>query len=156
MPDSVTSIGGEAFSGCNNIIRKSKGICYVDKWVVGVVNNSLSTAEIENTTRGITDRAFNDCSGLTSVTIPSSVTRIGDSAFEYRSELKTVFYKGTAEQWKRISIGYSNSPLTGATRYYYSETEPSFNADGTAYNGNYWHYDSDGKTPLIWKKETIG
>ena len=67
-----------------------------------------------------------------------------------------MFYKGTAEQWHQISIGGSNYLLTDATRYYYSETEPSLNADGTAYNGNYWHYDSDGKTPLIWKKETIG
>ncbi len=179
IPDSVKSIGLEAFNGCNNIIRKSKGICYVDKWIVGVVNKSLSTAEIENSTKGIADSAFSGCGGLTSVTLPSSVTSIGsyafnscrgltsviigngvtsieNNAFDDCSGLKTVFYKGSAEQWKRISIGYSNSPLTDATRYYYSETEPSLNAYGTAYNGNYWHYDSDGKTPLIWKKETIG
>ena len=178
IPDSVKRIGQGAFYGCNNIIRKSKGICYVDKWVVGVVNNkSLSTAEIENATKGIADYSFSSCSGLTSVTIPDSVTSIGDyafsfcsgltsvtipdsmtsigeGAFSYCSGLKTVFYKGTAEQWKRISIGYFTN--YDATRYYYSETEPSLNADGTAYNGNYWHYDSDGKTPLIWKKETIG
>ena len=225
IPDSVTSIGSGAFNGCNKIIRKLKGICYVDKWVVGVVNNSLLTAEIENTTRGIADSAFdgcggltnvtipgsvtsignnafflcsgltsitipdsvtsigfytfsgcngltsvtipdgvtsigegafNGCGGLTSVTIPDSVTSIGSYAFDDCSGLKTVFYKGTAEQWYQISIGGSNYLLTKATRYYYSETEPSLNADGTAYNGNYWHYDSDGKTPLIWKKETIG
>ena len=243
----VTSIGSGAFSDCNNIIRKSKGICYVDKWVVGVVNKSLSTAEIENTTRGIADWAFYGCSGLTSVTIPDSVTSIGDyafqncsgltsvtipdsvisigssafygcsgltsvtipdsvtsignsafigcsgltsviigngvtsigsnafnscsgltnviigngvtsigdSAFSGCSGLKTVFYKGTAEQWKQISIDYSNFNYD-VTLYCYSETEPSLNSYGTAYNGNYWHYDSDGKTPLIWKKETIG
>ena len=156
IPDSVTSIGEGAFNWCNNIIRKSKGICYVDKWVVGVVYKSLSTAEIENTTRGIADCAFDGCGGLTSVTIPDSVTSIGERAFSSCSGLKTVFYKGTAEQWKQISIVDSNSPLTYATRYYFSETEPSLNADGTAYNGNYWHYDSAGKTPLIWKKETIG
>ena len=238
IPDSVTSIGERAFSGCNNIIRKSKGICYIDKWVVGVVNNSLSTAEIENTTRGIagssfsscsglkniyiTDlaawckisglnnlmaygsneknlylngelvtnltiphgvtsigtSAFNSCSGLTNVTIPDSVTSIGnyafrncsgltsviigngvtsieESAFIDCSGLRTVFYKGTAEQWKQISMDSYNYGLSTMC-YYYSETEPSLNADGTAYNGNYWHYDSDGKTPLIWKKETIG
>ena len=180
IPDSVKRIGQGAFYGCNNIIRKSKGICYVDKWVVGVVNNkSLSTAEIENATKGIADYSFSSCSGLTSVTIPDSVTSIGDrafydcsgltsviigngvtsiggNAFIGCSGLKTVFYKGSAEQWKQIPINNSNYPLTYATRYYYSETEPSLNAEGTAYNGNYWHYDSDGKTPLIWKKETIG
>ena len=179
IPDSVTSISSNAFNGCDNIIRKSKGICYVDKWIVGVVNKSLSTAEIENTTRGIAGRAFEDCGGLTSVTIPDNVTSIGNYAFsgctgltsviigkgvtsieEWAfndcSGLKTVFYKETAEQWERILIVSSNFRLTGATRYYYSETEPSLNAYGTAYNGNYWHYDSDGKTPLIWKKETIG
>ena len=270
ISDSVTSIGDSAFKGCDNIIRKSKGICYVDKWIVGVVNKSLTTAEIANTTRGIADyslygcsglisvtipdsvtsignsalqncsgltsvtipdsvtsignyafsgcsgltsviigngvtgignSAFMGCSGLTSVTIPDSVTSmgyyafrncsgltsviigngvtsigdkafngcskltsviigngvtsIGSSAFSGCSGLKTVFYKGTAEQWEQISIDYSSFDY-GATLYYYSETEPSLNADGTAYNGNYWHYDSDGKTPLIWKKETIG
>lgn len=82
--------------------------------------------------------------------------RLNKGAFDDCSGLKTVFYKGTAEQWERISFGNPNYLLTDATRYYYSETEPSLNADGTAYNGNYWHYDSDGKTPLIWKKETIG
>ena len=247
IPDSVTSIGQNAFSDCNNIIRKSKGICYVDKWVVGVVNNSLSTAEIESTTKGIANSAFSGCGGLTSVTIGNGVTSIGDRAFEYCrgltsvtipdsvtsigssafygcggltsvtipdsvtsigweafigcsgltsviigngvtsigsnafngcskltsviigngvtsigssafsgcSGLKTVFYKGTAEQWKQISIDYPSFNYD-VTLYYYSETEPSLNAYGTAYNGNYWHYDSDGKTPLIWKKETIG
>ena len=25
--------------------------------------------------------------------------------------------------------------------------------DGTEYDGNYWHYDTDGVTPVVWKKE---
>ena len=48
---------------------------------------------------------------------------------------------------------YYSDNLTSVTRYYYSETEPALNAEGTAYNGNYWHYDTDGITPVIWKKE---
>ena len=132
IPDSVTSIGSYAFYGCSG----------------------LTSMTIPDSVTSIGDYAFSFCSGLTSVTIPDSMTSIGEGAFSYCSGLKTVFYKGTAEQWKRISIGYFTN--YDATRYYYSETEPSLNADGTAYNGNYWHYDSDGKTPLIWKKETIG
>ena len=69
IPDSVTSIGQNAFNDCDTLIRKSKGICYVDKWVVGVVNKSLSTAEIENTTKGIADNAFNGCGGLKNIYI---------------------------------------------------------------------------------------
>ena len=98
--------------------------------------------------------AFSDCTGLTSVTIPDSVTSIGYSAFDVCSRLKTVFYKGSAEQWSKISIDSRyNDDLTSATRYYYSETEPTLNAEGTAYDGNFWHYDADGITPVIWKKE---
>ena len=101
----------------------------------------------------INNLAFYNCSGLTSVTIPNGVTSIGEWAFFYCSGLKTVYYKGNATQWGNISIGSYNYNLTNATQYYYSKTEPALNSDGTAYDGNYWHYDTDGKTPVIWKKE---
>lgn len=65
--------------------------------------------------------AFKNCSGLTSVTIPNSVTSIGDYAFYNCSGLKTAFYAGSEEQWKAISIGSSNSSLTSATRVYNSD-----------------------------------
>ena len=176
IPDSVTSIGRYAFEGCDKLIKTTKGIRYVDTWVIGVINTSLTTAEIKDGTKGIASSAFRGCSGLTSVTIGNSVTSIGsdafrgcsglssvtigngvtsigESAFDDCSGLKTVYYKGTAEQWRNISIGSYNYKLTGAARYYYSESEPSLNAEGTAYDGNYWHYDTDGVTPVIWKKE---
>lgn len=101
----------------------------------------------------IDDFAFYGCRGLTSIIIANSVTSIGDYVFADCSELKTVYYKGTAEEWDKILIYSNNTYLTSATRYYYSETEPALNSDGTAYKGNYWHYDTDGKTPVIWKKE---
>ena len=41
-----------------------------------------------------------------------------------------------------ISIGDYNGNLTGATRYYYSETVPTT-------SGNYWHYGDDG-VPTPW------
>ena len=113
----------------------------------------LTSLTIGNGVSSIGSSAFSGCSGLTSVTIPDSVASIGYYAFSGCSGLKRVYYKGTKTQWNKISIDSDNSNLTSATRYYYSESEPALNSDGTAYDGNYWHYDTDGKTPVIWKKE---
>jgi len=125
IPDSVTKIGSSAFSGCSNLIQTENGVRYVDKWVIGYDTS------------------------ITSVTLRSDTKGIADEAFRYYSKLTGVYYKGTEEKWSSVSIGGYNSYLTSATIYYYTETEPALNSDG-----NYWHYDTDGKTPVIWKKES--
>ncbi len=47
---------------------------------------------IPNTVTSIGERAFEDCSSLASVTIPESVTSIGNGAFEYCPSLKTLIF----------------------------------------------------------------
>ena len=131
IPDSVTSIGNYAFSDCSG----------------------LTSVTIPDSVTSIGSYAFCNCSGLKSITIPDSVTSIGSYAFCNCSGLKTVYYKGGESEWSNISIGSDNGNLKNASRYYYSETEPTLNDDGTAYSGNYWHYAPDGVTPVIWKKE---
>jgi hypothetical protein len=59
IPNSVTRIGDEAFSGCA----------------------SLTSVTIPNSVTCIGGGAFSGCASLTSVTIPNSVTSIGDEAF---------------------------------------------------------------------------
>ena len=60
-----------------------------------------------------------------------------------------MFYAGTEGQWNAIAFG-QNIGITSSILYYYSETEPALNSDGTGYAGNYWHYDTDGTTAVIW------
>ena len=111
IPEGVVSIGHWAFYACSG----------------------LTSVTIPEDVTSIGVGAFYWCTGLTSVTIPEGVTRIGYEAFYYCSSLSTIYYKGTAEEWSSISISDSNSELTSATRYYYSENEPTE-------SGRFWHY----------------
>ncbi|MCQ2261315.1 MAG: leucine-rich repeat domain-containing protein, partial [Bacteroidales bacterium] len=52
--------------------------------------SGLTSVTIPNSVTAIGDDAFESCSGLTSVTIPNSVTSIGDLAFGYCSGLTSV------------------------------------------------------------------
>ena len=91
----------------------------------------------------ISNYGFENYSNMTSVTIPSSVTSIGDAAFSYCDNLSKVFYGGANDtEWSGITINYNNTKLTNAARYYYSETNP-----GTV--NTHWRW-VDGE-PIIWQ-----
>ena len=49
--------------------------------------------------------AFKDCSNITSVSIPSTVTEIKSKAFENCKALKTININMTEEEWNKVTKG---------------------------------------------------
>ncbi|MBQ8944053.1 MAG: leucine-rich repeat domain-containing protein, partial [Clostridia bacterium] len=120
--DSVTYIGKDAFCGCSGVTNITIPGC-----VTSIGNyafykcTSLESVTIGSGVTSIGGEVFSGCTGLTSITIPDSVTSIGGSTFSGCTGLTDVYYYGTPENWNAITIGSSNTSLTGATRHYYIE-----------------------------------
>ena len=143
IPDSVTSLGHQAFEGCRDLTNAIIGEGVTSIGDAAFFDcDSLTSVEIPDSVTSIGNSAFCDCAKLTSVVIGDSVTSIGYEAFGYCESLTDVYYKGTAEAWDLITIASNNEYLTNATRYYYSETQPTE-------EGNWWHYDENGEV-AVW------
>ncbi len=134
LPDSVTKIGSSAFAYCSSLksITLPDGVTKIDSGAFYDCS-SLTSITIPDGVTSFGESAFRDCSSLTSITIPNSVEFIPAKVFS-GCGLTRVYYCGTPDEWKNITIRNDNDTFKGATRYYYNETAPT----DTEYN--YWHY----------------
>ena len=91
IPDSVTSIGDSAFSGCHSL----SNIVIPDS-VTSIGNYafssccSLSGVIIPDSVTSIGNDSFRDCSSLSNIVIPDSVSNIGNYAFTLCTSLSNI------------------------------------------------------------------
>lgn len=103
IPESVTSIGENAFYDCE----------------------SLTSITISDNVTNIGDAAFFRCPFLESVIISDNVTYIGQFAFCLCIRLTNVYYAGTKEEWAQILICGNNEELTNTNIHYNSTLSDS-------------------------------
>ena len=92
IPESVTSIGGSAFYKTAWWDNQPDGLVYLGKAVLGYKSTMPENTEIiiKDGTSVIADYAFAGFTGLTAVTIPSSVTHIGEEVLVRCSSLTSI------------------------------------------------------------------
>ena len=121
IPKTVTSIGEAAFIDCDTLQNV--------KFPYGVTQ--------------ISDHLFYGCSSLQSVVLPETITSVGSYAF-FNSTLTDVFYYGSEEQWKNISVSSNNGKLTSAVVHF--DYLPNTGSCGESVT---WNYYEDTKTLAV-------
>ena len=83
IPNSVTTIGDSAFHGCKSLtsINIPNSVTTIGAGAFAFCD-SLTNINIPNGVTTIGDGAFGYCKSLTNINIPNSVTTIGDSTFD--------------------------------------------------------------------------
>jgi hypothetical protein len=107
IPNGVEAIGLNAFKGCNNGVHTI------------VIPEGVTT---------IDSRAFNNLN-LTDVTLPASVTSIGDYTFAGNTNLSKITYSGTVAEWAAVMKGAGWHSNTGNYTVYC--TDGTIAKDGT-------------------------
>ena len=133
IPNSVTSIGEDAFVSVHHIeyYGNASGAPWGAIYMNGVIDGdyiysssshdtligyigSGGNVTIPNSVTCIGNLAFDNCSGLTSVTIPNSVTSIGDSVFSHCSGLTSVTIGNSVTSIGKLAF-FRCSSLTSVT-----------------------------------------
>lgn len=166
LPETVTSVGDLAFSGCAGIKIVVNGALTHVGAEAFLGCDKLESISFSDSLTQISHKAFSGCTGLSTVTLPANTALVGENAFEYCTGIKTVllcsknatledsaftecsglvtvFFLGV-EQELSLSIAHGNESFSEAKMYFYSESEP-------VSDGSFWYFDSNNK-PRCWVK----
>lgn len=96
IPDSVTSIGGNAFGYCTGLtsIVIPDSVTSIGTYAFQSCSG-LTNIDIPDSVTSISNQAFQNCSGMTSCTIGSGITSISEAAFKNCRSLTSITVNAT-------------------------------------------------------------
>ena len=152
LAEGITEVGSHAFDGCTALteIVLPDSMDYINSYAFN--NSGLTAVDLGSGIYSIAADAFYG-TGITSVVIPDGIYYLYDGAFNGCSSLAKVYYEGTETDWNSLIGRYGNGDISGATVYYYTDSEPELNAEGTAYVGSYWYYVDGVVTEWVYEAE---
>ena len=119
IPDSVTSIGWEAFERCTG----------------------LTSITIPDSVTSIGATAFDGCTGLTSITIPDSVTSIGDLAFQDCTDLTSINVASGNNYYSDNNGVLFNKEKTALIRYPEGKSQTSYTIPNSVTRIGYYAFE---------------
>jgi hypothetical protein len=115
IPNGVTTIQGDAFSGCTSLadLTLPDSVTNIGDWGTFLGCSRLASLVIPNGVTSIPDDAFSYCTSLATIVIPDTVTNIGMDAFTSCSNLTSVTIPDSVTDIGELAF-YSCGNLTSA------------------------------------------
>ncbi len=157
LSDNLTHIGDSSFAstayGKNEENWTDGVLLYVENYLVNCRDSASGDIVIKEGTKVIADYAVLFCTKIKSITIPVSLTNIGENAFKDCTRLSTVYYNGSEKQWNdNVVIAENNDVLLDCEIIF--AVEP---LNGWVNEGGKWaYYENDVKVTNQWKKDSTG
>ncbi len=155
IPTTLTSIGGYAFCGVENLERVN--ISNLQKWCSMTYDNyaypmdmgadlylngvKIVDLVIPNNITTLCKGAFWGCESLRSVTIPAHVKTIDNNAFSYCKNLEKIYFKG-------------NAPTFGTKVFYGCNTNAYYPLNNSTWNESVFSLNPEGVT-WLWDNQSL-
>ena len=129
IPDSVTSIGGAAFDNTayyNDSTNWKSNVLYIGNHLIEARESLSGKYTIKEGTKTIADDAFDNCTGLKSITIPDSVTSVDGYSFSNCESLTSIIVDSANPNYVSIDGVLFNKDKTELIKYPVGKTNISY------------------------------